>query len=186
MADNENLEDIRISELPETDTVSGSNDYLAIVKPSPLYTSGYKTFKVKASKISSGGAISADDVSYDNTTSGLIANNVQDALDELAQGGGSTVEVTQIQITGTQIATITVDNVGTDLYAPNPWKDITGTLTAGQTSIVLSDNVITTNSTIDIYTDNNIDYTSVTVATGSVTITFDEQATDLGVKVRVS
>ena len=34
-------------------------------------------------------------------------------------GGGSTVEVTQIQSTGTKIATITVDDVATDLYAPN-------------------------------------------------------------------
>lgn len=34
-------------------------------------------------------------------------------------GGGSTVEVTQIVSSGTKIATITVDDVGTDLYAPN-------------------------------------------------------------------
>ena len=34
-------------------------------------------------------------------------------------GSGSTVDVTQIQTTGTKIATITVDSVGTDLYAPN-------------------------------------------------------------------
>ena len=122
MADNENLEDIRISELPETNIVSGSNDYLAVIKPSPLYTSGYKTFKVKAANLpgGGGGASSADDVTYDNTTSGLTADNVQEAIDELAQGGGgSTVEVTQIQTTGTKIATITVDSVGTDLYAPN-------------------------------------------------------------------
>ena len=35
-----------------------------------------------------------------------------------SSGGGSTVSVTQIQTTGTKIATITVDSVGTDLYAP--------------------------------------------------------------------
>jgi len=115
-------EDIRISELPETGTVSGNNDYLAVIKPSPLYTSGYKTFKVKAANLpgGGGGASSADDVTYDNSTSGLSADNVQSAIDELAQGsGGSTVEVTQVQTTGTKIATITVDSVGTDLYAPN-------------------------------------------------------------------
>lgn len=33
--------------------------------------------------------------------------------------GGSTVSVTQVQSTGTKIATITVDNVDTDLYAPS-------------------------------------------------------------------
>lgn len=37
-----------------------------------------------------GGVSSADDVSYDNTTSGLNATNVQDAIDELAQGSGGT------------------------------------------------------------------------------------------------
>lgn len=34
-------------------------------------------------------------------------------------GGGSTVSVTQVQTTGTKIATITVDSVETDLYAPS-------------------------------------------------------------------
>lgn len=33
----------------------------------------------------SGGSVSADDVTYDNTTSGMSATNVQDALDEIAQ-----------------------------------------------------------------------------------------------------
>ena len=62
---------------------------------------------------------------------------------------------------------------------------LTGTLTAGATSITLSDASITTSSMIDIYTDADIDYTAITVATGSVTITFDAQQADLGVKVRV-
>jgi len=66
------------------------------------------------------------------------------------------------------------------------WKDITGTLTAGQTSIILSDASITTNSTIDVYTDADVDYNSVSVSAGSVTITFDAQSSNLGVKVRVS
>lgn len=66
MADDENLS-IRISELPETNSVSGSDDYLAVIKPSTLYTSGYKSFKVKASKLpgGGGGASSAEDVSYE-------------------------------------------------------------------------------------------------------------------------
>lgn len=40
------------------------------------------------------------------------------ADEEGGGGSGSTVSVTQIQSTGTKIATITVDGVGTDLYAP--------------------------------------------------------------------
>lgn len=39
-------------------------------------------------------------------------------------GGGSTVEVTQVVSTGTKIATITVDDSPTDLYAPAPYIPI--------------------------------------------------------------
>ena len=65
--------------------------------------------------------------------------------------------------------------------------DITGTLTAGQTSITLSDASITTTSTIDIYTDVfGIQPTNAVVASGSITLTFLAQASDITVKVRVS
>ena len=40
------------------------------------------------------------------------------AINEAASSGGSAVEVTQVQTTGTKIATISVDSVDTDLYAP--------------------------------------------------------------------
>ena len=67
------------------------------------------------------------------------------------------------------------------------WKDITGTLTAGQTSIILSDSSITTNSTIEPFTDKfGVNPTSISVSTGSVTLTFESQSSNLGVKVRVS
>lgn len=67
------------------------------------------------------------------------------------------------------------------------YTEVTGTLTAGNTSITLSDASITTNSTIDVYTDTfGINPTNVAVATGSVTLTFIAQANNLGVKVRVS
>lgn len=139
--------------------------------------------------------LGAEDISYDNTTSGLSSTDTQDAIDELADDISNleipTVSVTQIQSTGTKIATITVDNVDTDLYAPNggggsSWTDVTGTLTAGQTSITLSDNSITTTSTIEVFNDLDVVYNSITVATGSVTLTFDAQQSDMSVKVRVS
>lgn len=83
-------------------------------------TTESKTLVGAINELDAAGTPSADEVSYDNTTSGLSASDVQSAIDELAQGGGgSTVEVTQVQTTGTKIATITVDSVGTDLYAPN-------------------------------------------------------------------
>ena len=65
-------------------------------------------------------------------------------------------------------------------------KEVTGTLTAGNTSITLQDASITTTSTIDIYTDVfGISPESVAVATGEITITFEAQSSDMGVKVVV-
>lgn len=66
------------------------------------------------------------------------------------------------------------------------WVEVTGTLATGETSITLSDAAITSTSTIDVYTDADVDYNSITPGTGSVTITFDAQQSNLGVKVRVS
>lgn len=60
---------------------------------------------------------------------------------------------------------------------------LSGTLLAGNTSITLSDAAITATSLIDVYTDTGIGYESITASTGSVTITFEAQASDMGVKV---
>lgn len=43
--------------------------------------------KAAIDALAPGGAVQADEVEYDNTDSGLTATNVQDAIDELAQGG---------------------------------------------------------------------------------------------------
>lgn len=182
-----------------------------------------------------GGASALDDLSDVNIDTSTLASGQVIKYDGTSwvngteSGGGSTVSVTQIQSAGTKIATITVDSVDTDLYAPNggggasafedltdvdidsstlangqvpvynsnseKWEngtltdsiftDVTGTLTSGSTSITLQDASITTTSTINVYTDGGVDYNSITVATGSVTLTFDAQASDLPVKVRV-
>ena len=66
------------------------------------------------------------------------------------------------------------------------WTDITGTLVAGQTSVTLQDASITTNSTIEVFTEDGTEWNSVTVTTGQVVVTFDAQQSNLGVKVRVS
>ena len=64
---------------------------------------------------------------------------------------------------------------------------VTGTLTAGSTSITLSDASITPTSTIDIYVSVfGIQPTNAVVSTGSITLTFLAQASDIAVKVRVS
>ena len=67
------------------------------------------------------------------------------------------------------------------------YTELTGTLSAGNTSLTLSNASITASSTIDYYTDYfGVNPVSISVSTGSVTLTFEAQDIDLGVKVRVS
>jgi len=68
------------------------------------------------------------------------------------------------------------------------YAEIDGTLTAGQDTIVLSSNYITTDSVVDPFVGSAFDgvtYTSMTIANGSVTLVFPVQATDMPVMVRV-
>ena len=61
---------------------------------------------------------------------------------------------------------------------------VTGTLSSGSTSITLSNSAITTDSTIDFYTSiYGVNPKTVSVSSGSITLTFDAQSSDMGVKV---
>lgn len=62
---------------------------------------------------------------------------------------------------------------------------LTATLEAGTTSVSFSDESITTSSLIDVYTSTGIAPTAFTVSTGSLTLTFASQASDVGVAVLI-
>jgi hypothetical protein len=63
-------------------------------------------------------------------------------------------------------------------------KELTATLTAGSTTLTFTDASITTNSTVDVYTSvYGVNPEKMTVSNGSLTLTFEEQATNIGVKV---
>ena len=63
---------------------------------------------------------------------------------------------------------------------------LTGTLTAGEASITLTNSAITTDSKFDFYTSiYGVSPTNVAVAAGSITLTFDAQETNMNVEVRV-
>lgn len=67
------------------------------------------------------------------------------------------------------------------------WTDIIGTLTAGSTEITFTSTVITTDSTIDVYTEVfGVSPTNMTVVTGGATLTFKAQSSNMRVKIRVS
>ena len=108
-----------------------------------------------------GGSVDADDVSYDNTSSGLSATNVQDAIDEVYGSIPSIVLNTEVQ---------------------------RGTLTAGQTSVVLTfaDQTIGANTLIDWYVaGGDVNPTAIATTSTTVTLTFEAQASDLSVAAKV-
>ena len=110
--------------------------------------------------IGGGTGVAAADVTYDNTSSGMTADDVQEAIDELAAAipSGAAVEVQS------------------------------GTLTAGQTSVVLTfaSQTIGASTLIDVYTgEYGVNPASVVTTASTVTLTFTAQASDLAVAVKV-
>ena len=65
---------------------------------------------------------------------------------------------------------------------------LTATLIAGSTTLVFSNNAITTNSTLDNVWASvfGVNPTNAVFATGSLTLTFTAQASDISVKVRIT
>lgn len=106
-------------------------------------------------------SLPASSITYDNTTSGLTADDVQEAIDEVYAA-----------IPSTPAATTEVQ---------------TGTLTAGQTSVALTfaTQTIGTNTLIDVYTDTfGVNPSNVSIASQVVTLTFEVQAADVVVAVK--
>ena len=114
--------------------------------------------------ITGGGSteIQAANVSFDGTSSGLVATSVQAAIEEVYAA-----------IPATPAATSEVQR---------------GTLTAGTTSVVLTfaSQTIGATTLIDIYTDDyDVAPTAVATTSTTVTLTFESQASDVAVAVKV-
>lgn len=105
-------------------------------------------------------SLPASSITYVNTTSGLTADDVQEAIDEVVAALPSAGAV-ELQ---------------------------SGTLTAGQTSVVLTfaEQTIGTNTLIDVYVDGGLNYNSIATTSTTVTLTFTAQASDVPVAVRVT
>ena len=67
------------------------------------------------------------------------------------------------------------------------WVDLTGTLTAGSTTLTIQNEVISTDKCIEIFTDTfGVNPTNAVVTSGQIVLTFEAQESNLGVKVRVT
>lgn len=109
-----------------------------------------------------GQEIQAANVSFDGTASGLTADDVQEAIEEIVS-----------MIPSTPAATSEVQR---------------GTLTAGTTSVVLTfaSQTIGANTLVDIYTDDyDVAPTAVATTSTTVTLTFESQAAAVAVAVKV-
>jgi hypothetical protein len=139
-----------------------------------------------------------------------------EALLKEGGGGGSTVLITPTLSSGTKIADYSINGEDGALYAPDGGSDVEAnpsgtatanlnklqvgstiysvggleiidTLEAGETELTIQDNAITTTATYDFFTDAfGVSPTDVEVTTGQIVLTFEEQESDMSVKVRIS
>lgn len=66
------------------------------------------------------------------------------------------------------------------------YTDLTATLTAGSTTVTITNAIIDSTKTIDFYTDAfGVNPTAVSISNNSITLTFEAQQSNVSVKVRV-
>ena len=118
---------------------------------------------LKNGQVISGGADSAKDITYDNSSSSFSSNVLQNVIDEI----DANINSINSNISSLQ---------GTILNA---------TLSAGATELVIENEAITTNKMYEYYIEDayNVCATNIVVETGKITMTFDAQDKDLNIRV---
>ena len=113
--------------------------------------------------IGAGDGVDADEVNYDNASSGLTATDVQKAIDELK------------------------DDIDAIVVPASSFEIVRGTLTAGQTSVALTaSKSVAATALIDVFADvYGLNPSAVSVAGAVITLTFDAQASDVAVAIRI-
>ena len=105
-------------------------------------------------------------------------------VDESGGGGGGTTVVANPQ--GSATANLNKVQIGSTIYSVGG-LEIIDTLEAGETELTIQNNAITTTATYDFFTDAfGVSPTDVEVTTGQIVLTFEEQESDVSVKVRIS
>lgn len=119
----------QVSELPEASDAELGNVYQYLGTTGSGLEKGYfyicvsstetvdeeevTTYSWTQINVQPGGSVSANDVSYDNTTSGLTADNVQDAIDEVFQSVSDGKELIADAITDKGVQTSANDSFAT-------------------------------------------------------------------------
>ncbi len=150
----------RITQLPTAPQVE-DNDYIALDNTStPTVENDGGSRKILAKDVM---AKSADAVDYDNTSSGLEADNVQDAIDEVLEEGG---KVQDVKVNGVSV----LDNNKTAQIVS--YKEVTQAQYDALPSSKLTDGIayFITDSNANSVTDVRVDNVSV-VTNGIANIT---------------
>ena len=99
---------------------------------------------------------------------------------------GSTPPRICVQDSSGWIYSRTPSQILSDIGAMKEPIVVTGTLSAGSTSITLSNSNITTSSVVDVYTDvYGVNPTDISVSAGSITLTFDAQSSAINIRIEV-
>lgn len=143
------------------------------------------TYKLEKSVPSN--AVFTDTTYSAATTSanGLMSSTDKSKLDGIAAGANKTI--VDSALSSSSINPVQNKVVNTELAKKaNKPTVVTGTLSAGSTSITLTNNAITTDSVIDIYTSvYGVNPINVTDSNGSITLTFDAQSSNVTIRVEV-
>ena len=153
-------------------------------------------------QINGAGGIAADVTSLQgsvNTINSLIGNGeptttdktIIGAINELDAGKANDSKVgdlTNLDTTNKTSVVAAINEVVAAIPSAGAVELQTGTLTSGQTSVVLtfSDQEIGASSLIDVYVEDGINYSAIATTSTTVTLTFDAQAADKAVAVRVT
>ena len=99
-------------------------------------------------------------------------------------GGGGGLEVVVLTQAEYDVLTPEQKNNGKMSLVNDAGKVLTGTLTAGSTTLVFNDAAIKSDSMIDVYTTiAGVNPIGINASTGTITLYFRSQAADMGVKV---
>jgi len=178
-------------------SVSGVSQILNKPTLATVATSGDYTDLSNTPTIPDGLADLTDDVNISSPTDGQILKydgTSSKWVNGTGGGGGASalndltdVTITSATLTSGQVLKYNGSAWVNDSGGGSSWTDLTDTLLAGQTSLTIQDVAITANSTIDVYTDTfGVSPTNQVVTSGQIVLTFEAQANDVGVKVRVS
>lgn len=154
-------------------------------------TSTTITTKVYVKKMSEvNGTIPSSRVTYDDTTTQLGANSLQNAIEKVdnkVKNITLSAENTTYDNSTSGMSATNVQGAINELNEQNGFT-LSSTLTAGQTTLSFNDTRITDNSTLaSVYTSKfGVGVSSAEITTGSLTLTFTAQEEDVVVKVVIN